>query len=239
MFNFKEKLNQFLDDLEEEEQPASKEVSPDDFKAKQEELANYLATLKSEKETVSATPVISKEEPKDIIPPKIELEEIKEPSISVHIQNNDEPITIAAQSSNETSILTDDLVIVGDIITSDPLQMNGTVHGNIQSNNRVVINGTVEGDIKAFSASINSSNVTGNISAEENVLVTGDSQIIGDIYNRSIAIDGTLKGSIHATGKVKINTNAEIYGNVSASTIAMEEGAIVQGNVRINTSTNR
>ena len=63
MFNFKEKLNQFLDDLEEveESKEASPEVAADNFKAKQEELSNYLASLKSEKETVAAAPVISQD----------------------------------------------------------------------------------------------------------------------------------------------------------------------------------
>ena len=239
MFNFKEKLNQFLDDLEEVEEEG-KEVTPessaDNFKAKQEELSNYLATLKSEKEAVAATPVISQEQPKEIVPPTIKLEEIQEKPINVTIKKNDEPITISHTHTSETCVLTDDLTITGDIITTDPLQMNGMVRGNINSKNRVVINGTVEGDIKAQSASINSSVVNGNISAEENIVITGDSQITGDIFNKSIAIDGILNGSIHATGKVKINPNAEIYGNVSAASIAMEEGAIVQGNVRINTS---
>ncbi|MBR3841516.1 MAG: polymer-forming cytoskeletal protein [Erysipelotrichales bacterium] len=237
MFNFKEKLNQFLDDLEEVEE--GKEVSPeasaDNFKAKQEELSNYLATLKSEKEAVAAAPVISQDQPKEIVPPTIKFEEIKEEPVNVTIKNNDEPITIPLTHNSETCVLTDDLVIVGDLITTDPLQMNGTVHGNINSKSRVVIYGTVEGDIKAQSASINSSIVNGNISAEENIVITGESQITGDIFNKSIAIDGILNGSIHATGKVKINPNAEIYGNVSAASIAMEEGAIVQGNVRINT----
>lgn len=240
MFNFKEKLNQFLDDLEEEEGTPKEastnlEASADDFKAKQEELASYLASLKSEKETVSVAPTISDDKPQEIVPPTIKMEEITEPTINVAVKE-EEPITIPAQQSSEISVLADDLFIVGDIITSDPLQLNGNVRGNIQSKSRVVINGQVEGDIKALSASVHSSTVIGNISAEENVLITGDSQITGDIFNQSIAIDGILNGSIHATGRVKINPNAEIYGNVSAASIAMEEGAIVNGNIRINTS---
>lgn len=247
MFNLKEKLNQFLDDLEEEpgteettvaEQPSKTDASVDEFKAKQDELSSYLANLKTEPtEEVSASPSLTDGAPELITPPSFTLDAISQPEVKATVSMKEpEPITIPAQTASEISVLTDDFVVNGDIITGDPLQMNGQVLGNITCQNRLVVNGNVDGDIKAQSVSINSSTINGSISADENVIVTGESSVVGDIYNNSIAIDGILRGSIFATGKVKISENAEIYGNVTAASISMEEGAIIQGNVSIKAS---
>ncbi len=247
MFNLKEKLNQFLDDLEEEPgneesttatttaQPTKTDASVDEFKAKQDELSSYLANLKTEPvESVSAAPSISAEAPELITPPSFTLESVAQPEVKpAAAMKEPEPITIPTNTASEISVLTDDFVVDGDIITSDPLQMNGQVKGNITCQNRLVVNGNVDGDIKAQSVSVNSSTINGSISADENVIVTGESSVVGDIYNNSIAIDGILRGSIFASGKVKISENAEIYGNVTAASISMEEGAIIQGNVSI------
>ena len=241
MFNFKEKLNSFLDDLEEDETKKSEEEKKQEQataqKSRQEELAKYLESLKQNKEAeeVSANVTLSNNPISSLEAPRMEFEELDEPNINVKIESSS-PIEVSSNFvSTEACVLTDDIQIKGDIITSDPLQVNGIVQGDIKSTNQVVANGTINGNIEATSASINSSTIIGNIKVEENAVITGDSTVKGDIFCDSIAVDGTINGSIYARGKVKINPNAEIYGNVSASRIAMEEGAIVQGNIRIGT----
>lgn len=246
MFNLKEKLNRFLDDLEEVEgQETSKEepiiASPEDFNSKKEEMANYLQSLKEEKFEEVVLPEVNTDpiedfEPVTLTAPKIEVTPIEEPKVEVKTRIEPEkPIIINTVNRDlAATVITDDLIITGDIITNAPLQFAGTIHGNIKSSNQVHITGNVDGNIQASTAQIVSSKVKGSITCDGNVVISGNSEVEGNIHNTSISIDGVVKGSIYSKEKVVINTNAEIYGNVSASTIAIEEGAIVQGNVKIN-----
>lgn len=243
MFNLKEKLNRFLDDLEEvegEENKPTEETlisSPEDFNSKKEEMASFLQSLKEEKEVetpVSHNPM-DDFEPVTIPTPKVEVAPIVEPKTEVKTQIElNKPIIIDTINRDMATVITDDVVINGDIITNNPLQFAGTIHGNIKSSNQVQINGNVDGNIEASTAQIISSNVVGSIKCDGNVQVNESSAIQGDIHTASISIDGVIKGSIYSKEKVRINGNAQIFGNVSASTISIEEGAIVQGNVKIN-----
>lgn len=247
MFNLKEKLNRFLDDLEEvegEETNSSEEVliaNPEDFKNKKEEMASYLQSLKEEKVEEEKEEVTASYNPMDDFEPvtiptsKVEMKPIVEPQTMVKTQiTPTKPIIINTINTDNATIITDDLVITGDIITNAPLQFAGTIHGNIKSSNQVHIEGNVQGNIEASTAQIISSQVVGSIKCDGNVVVSENSAIQGDIHTASLLVDGTVNGSIYSTEKVKINGNAEIYGNVSAATISIEEGAVVQGNVKIN-----
>ena len=246
MFNLKEKLNRFLDDLEEVEgEGTNKEetiiASPEDFNNKKEEMASYLQSLKEEKFEEVSLPEINTDpiddfEPVTLAAPTVEVTPIEEPKLEVktHIEPEKPIIIDSINRDLAATIITDDLVINGDIITNAPLQFAGTICGNIKSSNQVHIAGNVEGNIEASTAQIVASKVKGSITCDGNVVISDNSMVEGDIYNTSISIDGVINGSIYSKGKVIINGNAEIYGNVSAATIAIEEGAIVQGNVKIN-----
>ena len=84
MFNFKEKLNSFLDDLEEDETKKSEEEKKQEQataqKSRQEELAKYLESLKQNKEAeeVSANVTLSNNPISSLEAPRMEFEELDE-----------------------------------------------------------------------------------------------------------------------------------------------------------------
>ncbi|MBE6113513.1 MAG: polymer-forming cytoskeletal protein [Erysipelotrichaceae bacterium] len=211
MFNLKDKLNNFLDELEGVEET---------------EVEN------EEEGTVS--PISDDVKPASIPVTPVEIEPLTIPTTSVNT-NTIKPVTLVnAFEVSRGSVITDDVVITGDIVTSAPLQFNGTIKGNIKSSEQVLIHGNVEGNIEGNSAKITASNIIGSIKCDGNVVITDHSEIHGDIYNNSISVDGIINGSIYSKERVRINENAEIYGNVTAASIAIEEGAVVNGNVKIN-----
>lgn len=239
MFNIKEKLNRFLDDIEEAEGSDENKINgdPQDFKAKQAELAKYLDTLKAESTTEPIRPQIKPVETPSMQIPKATITQVDYQKVTRPQLKAVEPVVINhVQNQIETSIICDDVVITGDIITNDPLQFEGYLKGNMESSSKVTINGTLDGNVKAAAAQIHASTINGSINCDQNVIVTGNSHITGDIHNDNLAFNGTIQGNIYSKGKVQIDENAEIYGNVMASTISIDEGAIVQGNVKINTS---
>ena len=210
MFNLKDKLNNFLDELE----------------------GNEETEVETEEGTVS--PIQDDIQPTSIPVTPVEFEPLSIPKTSVNT-NSIRPVTlIDSFEVSRATVLTDDIVITGDIITRAPLQFNGTIKGNIKSNEQVMIHGNVEGNIEANSAKVTASNIIGSIKCDGNVVITARSEIHGDIHNSSISVDGIVNGSIYSKERVRINENAEIYGNVTAASIAIEEGAVVNGNVKIN-----
>lgn len=62
--------------------------------------------------------------------------------------------------------------------------------------------------------------------------------MIGNLSSQDITLDGKVKGDLAANNKIYIRSNAVIVGNVRATTIAIDEGASLQGQVIIATKEN-
>lgn len=75
--------------------------------------------------------------------------------------------------------------------------------------------------------------VVGTISAEpgaEALLVVSDKgRIEGEVRVPHVVIDGTVKGDIHAPGKVELAARARIEGNIHYRLLEMAAGAEVNG----------
>lgn len=94
----------------------------------------------------------------------------------------------------------------------------------------------VRGDI-VFSGGLHvDGTVVGTISAEpgtEALLVVSEKgRIEGEIRVPHVVIDGTVKGDIHAPGKVELAARARIEGNIHYRLLEMAAGAEVNGRIR-------
>jgi cytoskeletal protein CcmA (bactofilin family) len=94
---------------------------------------------------------------------------------------------------------------------------------------RVVLRGDV-----VFSGGLHvDGTVVGTISAEpgaEALLVVSDKgRIEGEVRVPHVVIDGTVKGDIHAPGKVELAARARIEGNIHYRLLEMAAGAEVNG----------
>ncbi len=88
------------------------------------------------------------------------------------------------------------------------------VVGNLQSGGDIQIEGTVEGDIKSRTLTIGeSANIEGSISAE------------------SVRICGSVSGQIKSP-MVRIAKTAKVAGDITYQTLAIEEGAFLEGQCR-------
>jgi cytoskeletal protein CcmA (bactofilin family) len=83
------------------------------------------------------------------------------------------------------------------------------IRGKLRFSNDLIIDGRIEGETE--------------LTAGENA------QIIGDIKTRSVVVFGKVKGNITVTDRCELKQNAELDGDVIASKLAIEEGAIFLG----------
>lgn len=96
-------------------------------------------------------------------------------------------------------------------------------------------------------------NINGEISGKEDLLIEGQCQgkitllestltieqgarIHAEIQVRNITIKGSVKGNISASGRVLIQKEAQLDGDITAARISIEDGAQFKGTVKMNTS---
>ncbi len=91
-----------------------------------------------------------------------------------------------------------------------------TINGDISFNGMLILDGTITGSI------------TG--SQTDDVLTISESGFIdGKINVANIIVNGKIKGDITSTGKVEVASKANIEGNVYYSTIEMNTGSRING----------
>jgi cytoskeletal protein CcmA (bactofilin family) len=71
----------------------------------------------------------------------------------------------------------------------------------------------------------------------ENTLIVGESgEITATIRSNTIAISGQVHGDIKAGRKVVLHKTARVDGNIETPSITIEEGALVNGQVKMQTA---
>lgn len=93
------------------------------------------------------------------------------------------------------------------------------VKGEIESNSGIRIDGHLEGkmDIKG------------------KVVIGASGIIIGDIICQTLEVSGQITGNIHASDLVSLKSTARMNGQIIASKLAIEPGAIFTGTCRMDT----
>lgn len=90
--------------------------------------------------------------------------------------------------------------------------------GEISGEENIVIHGEIEGDC----------DLQGTVVVEEGA------KWLGTVKASNIIIAGLVKGDIIATQKLELTSTAVIEGNLSAPVIAVAEGAVIKGGMRMS-----
>jgi cytoskeletal protein CcmA (bactofilin family) len=107
---------------------------------------------------------------------------------------------------NEKTIIGQSAVVVGNIVSQNLVQLKGHVVGNID------VNGSPNAQLSVFSQA----HVDGDISAQQAV------------------VNGVVNGNIESTGRVELHSGADVKGNISYTTMAIEHGAKLYGMMSSN-----
>ena len=140
-----------------------------------------------------------------------------------------------ANNNAETSVITKTTKIEGSIVTDSNIIIAGEMIGNVSSTNSVSTTGKILGNITCKNFEGSNAKIEGDIKVENILVIKNNCDIIGDISAKRIELSGRVKGNIVLSGEVFIAKEAYIIGNVTASTISIEKGAIIQGLIKIKT----
>ena len=130
------------------------------------------------------------------------------------------------------SLISKEATVLGDIITEGHIDIVGKVRGNIDAEGNVAVRGLVSGDLTGEKIGLYKCRVKGNLKAGTGVVIDSDSVIVGDVDTENVVLGGKLKGDIKAVNMAVLRSDAYFIGDVETESIAVESGAVVNGNIR-------
>lgn len=92
------------------------------------------------------------------------------------------------------------------------------IKGNLKFSGELTFEGKLDGEIQT-----------------DGVLHLGDSAAInGNINAQSVIVRGKVNGNINAKEKIEIKSKAELFGDIRASKLVIEEGVTYVGKTEVN-----
>lgn len=127
----------------------------------------------------------------------------------------------AANRGQGTTLISRDTEVVGDILFSGSLEIEGRVRGSIAARQgqpacvRILESGVVAGDVRAPQVIVNGS-VEGDIHADQQVVLASQARVDGDVHYASVemAKGARLNGNlVYAAARPSLQAVAEAQQN--------------------------
>ena len=97
---------------------------------------------------------------------------------------------------------------------------NTEIHGDVNFSGGLRVDGKLVGNVSAKDASNNSL-----------LTISEQGEVSGNVTVPHVVINGIVNGNVSSSGKVLLQSKAKIVGDVYYSSIEMELGATVNGNM--------
>ena len=92
------------------------------------------------------------------------------------------------------------------------------IKGNLKFSGELTFDGKLDGEVQT-----------------DGVLNLGDSAIInGNVSAQSVVVRGKMNGNINAKEKIEIKAKTELFGDIRASKLVIEEGVTYVGKTEVN-----
>lgn len=137
----------------------------------------------------------------------------------------------ASNEVDEVTVISKNTVIDGNIRSLANMQIDGNIKGNVETTRNIDMSGKIVGDITCNNAGMNSAAMQGNVSLKGRMRMDRDTILIGDLSSQYADINGRIRGKLDIVGKAELKRDAIVFGDINASTIAVTDGAIIQGYV--------
>ena len=92
------------------------------------------------------------------------------------------------------------------------------IKGNLRYSGELTFDGKLEGEVHT-----------------DGVLALGDGAVInGNINAQSVVVRGKVNGNVNAKEKIEIKARAELFGDIRATKLVIEEGVTYVGKTEVN-----
>lgn len=145
-----------------------------------------------------------------------------------------EKVNIAPAKEMKVSTIQSETKVLGDIVCDGHLTVYGSIKGNIDCVGDLHIFGNVQGLIHAGHVIIEDCIYYGNLTCTDLTLNNVNTVVHGNIKASNVVSLGRIKGNVDVENRFRLGCKGAVIGDISASSMSLEEGAIVQGKVMIN-----
>ena len=135
----------------------------------------------------------------------------------------------AKNAANEVAVLTDSMIINGNIATEGALDVRGNIVGNVEALGNLNITGAIQGNSQAAEIYAEGAKITGELRSGGSVKIGQSTVIIGNIYASSAVIAGAVKGDIDVKGPVILDSSAIVMGDIKSKSVQINNGAVIEG----------
>ena len=135
----------------------------------------------------------------------------------------------AKNAANEVAVLTDSMIINGNIATEGALDVRGSIVGNVEALGKLNITGAIQGNSQAAEIYAEGAKITGELRIGGSVKIGQSTVIIGNIYASSAVIAGAVKGDIDVKGPVILDSSAIVMGDIKSKSVQINNGAVIEG----------
>lgn len=142
---------------------------------------------------------------------------------------SEEPSFSNSNGNNEITVIARGTLVNGNISAEGSVEVIGAINGDVDCLGKLSVSGKMNGNCSAHDVYITSERLIGCINSETNVQVGQGAIIIGDINATSGIISGAIKGNIDINGPIIIDSTAVVKGNITAKSIQINKGAIIEG----------
>lgn len=195
--------------------------------------AEYVQEVAEEKEADPAAEELQYQNPKEKIMAMLAAQQVQHTGVQPSQEPKDFEEVLPQKKEVGLTTIARGTVIIGEINAEGDVELLGSVKGKIASQGDIKANGKVIGDLIGKDIELISCAVQGNIIASGLVTVDGDSVVIGDVKGENFCLDGKIKGNVSVEKEAKFQPKAILAGNVTTASIAMSQGAKIQGEVNI------
>ncbi|MFT5425717.1 MAG: cytoskeletal protein CcmA (bactofilin family) [Gammaproteobacteria bacterium] len=103
-------------------------------------------------------------------------------------------------------------------------------HDNILKTPSIISGGSfISGVIKSTAPVIVLGKVEGDCEIEDVLSIRESGEWLGTVRAQSVILNGTVKGNITTETKLEVGSTGKIQGNVTAGTLAIASGAVIDG----------
>lgn len=144
-------------------------------------------------------------------------------------QAEQETFPRSSTTGAEVTIISKNTLVTGNIRSFAGIYVEGNVSGNIEVVKNADINGKIIGNITCSDTRLNGALVQGDILSKGRVFMDKNAMLVGNMAGQSMDVDGKVKGNVEVGGRIGLRENSVVIGNINAGTIAIADGANVQG----------
>ena len=136
----------------------------------------------------------------------------------------------------QTTILAEGSTFEGTLQTKGDVDLACEFRGDILSEGKVTMRTSLVGNVVGNCVELVDCRVQGDIQAVTLVKISTRSVVTGDIKTQDLLCSGEIAGNIEAKGHVTLSSGDKLKGDLTAATLSIERGAVIEGNLKVSQS---